>query len=73
MIAGIILFFVGVLYIVNFGLDFGSDSLNGITISAVGVILILIGAFLWKMKKVNPIKQDYEELGDPEQDSNDQI
>ena len=64
LITGIILFFVGTLYIVNLGFDFGDDTLNEMTIIIIGTILITIGTFLRKMKKVNPIKQDYEELRD---------
>ena len=69
IIAGIVLFFVGIFYIIN--IDHGFDSLDGITISAIGVILMVIGALIRKMKKVNTIKQAYEELDSTEKDSKD--
>jgi len=68
IIAGITLFFAGVFYIIITGRGFGIDSLDGITISTIGVILIVIGVLLRNMKKVNPIKQSYDELGNEEKD-----
>jgi len=71
IIAGIILLLAGVLYIISTGRGFGIDSLDGITISAIGGILIVIGIFLRNMTKVNQIKQAYDELGNEEKDSKD--
>jgi len=68
---GIILLFAGIFYIISTGRGFGIDSLDGITISAIGAILIVIGSLLRNMKKVNPIKQAYDELGSEEKDSED--
>lgn len=71
IIAGIILLFAGIFYILITGRGFGIYSLDGITISAIGTILIVIGALLRNMKKVNPIKQAYDELDSEEKDSKD--
>jgi uncharacterized membrane protein len=68
IITGIALLFAGLFYIIITGRGFGIDSLDGITISTIGVILIMIGALLRNMKKVNPIKQSYDELGSEEKD-----
>jgi len=65
------LLIAGIFYIVSTGRGFGIDSLDGITISAIGGILIVIGMFLRNMTKVNPIKQAYDELGHKEKDSKD--
>ena len=69
IIAGIVLFFAGIFYIISTGRGF--DSLDGMTISIIGAILMVIGALLRHMKKVNPIKQAYDELGSAEKDSKD--
>lgn len=69
LIAGIVLLFAGIFYTLITGRSFGIDSLDGITISAIGVILIVIGALLRNIKKVNPIKQAYDELDSEEKDS----
>jgi len=69
IIAGIVLLFAGIFYIVITGRSFGIDSLDGMTVSAIGVILIVIGILLRNMKKVNPIKQAYDDLSDAEKDS----
>lgn len=71
MIAGIILLFVGVFYIIYTGHGFGINSLDGITISAIGAILIVIGIILRNMKKLNKIRQAYDELGSEEKNSKD--
>ena len=71
IIAGIILLFAGVFYIINTGQGFKINSLDGITISVIGTILIVIGVILRNMKKLNKIKQAYDELGSEEKDSKD--
>ena len=73
MIAGIVIFFTGIFYILSTGRSFGFDSLDGMTISIVGVILIAMGVLLRHMKKVNTIKQAYDELGSSENDSKDHL
>jgi uncharacterized membrane protein len=71
MVVGIVLFFAGIFYIVSTGGGFGLDSLDKMTIVIIGILLMIIAVFLRKMKKVNSIKQAYEELGNTEKDSND--
>ena len=71
IIVGSGLFFAGIFYITSTGHGFGIGSVDGLTISTIGVILMIIGALLWKMKKVNTIKQAYEELDNAEKDSKD--
>lgn len=71
IIAGIVLFFAGILYITITGRGFGIYSLDGMTIYVIGVILIVIGVLLRNMRKINPIKQAYDELGSEEKDSKD--
>ena len=69
LIVGVAVFVIGVFYLILLG--HGVDSLDGVTILAIGSILIIIGVILSYMKKVNPIKQAYDELGNAEKDSKD--
>ena len=66
IIAWIVLFFTGIFYNAITGHGFDIGSLDGITISAIGIILVVIGALVQKMKKENTIKKAYEELGKSE-------
>lgn len=66
IIAGIILLFVGIFYMILSNHDFGS--LDGITLCAIGIILLVLGIIIRKMQKVSKIKSAYDELSEDDSD-----
>jgi drug/metabolite transporter (DMT)-like permease len=68
VIGGIVLVFAGLFYTLIKGNGFNFGSLDGITISSIGAILVIIGMLVRKMKKISKIKQAYEDLDKDEKD-----